>query len=92
MAVSVLLFAFATIVCWAHYGKESVIYLKKMNPPVTLYVLLYSLFVFIGAITTPAYTWLFADLALGTMTLINVTVLLFSRREIYRETNAFFKF
>jgi AGCS family alanine or glycine:cation symporter len=25
MAVSVLLFAFATMICWAHYGKESIL-------------------------------------------------------------------
>ena len=91
MTLSVLLFAFATIVCWAHYGKESVIYLRKKNPPIRLYILAYAAFVFIGAISAPKWTWLFADLALGTMTIINVAVLFFSRREIQSETQKFFK-
>ena len=91
MTVSVLLFAFATIVCWAHYGKESVIYLKKKKPPIRLYILAYALFVFIGAISAPDWTWLAADLALGIMTVINLAVIIPQSTEIKKETDAFFK-
>lgn len=91
MTVSVFLFAFATIVCWAHYGKESIVYLTKKRFPVTLYVVLFSLFVFVGAITTPKSAWLMADLALGIMTIINLAVLFPMSGEVKRETAAFFK-
>ena len=91
MTISVFLFAFATIVCWAHYGKESILYLTKKKPPVTIYVILFSLFVFIGAISAPKSAWLAADLALGVMTIINLVVLFLMRHEVKKETDKFFK-
>ena len=91
MTVSVFLFAFATIVCWAHYGKESIIYLTKKKLIVTFYVVLFSIFVFFGAISAPKFAWLMADLALGIMTIINLVVLFMMRREVKKETDAFFK-
>lgn len=92
MAISVLLFAFATIVCWAHYGKESVTFLTKRQSLAAVYIILYSLFVFIGALTAPKSAWLAADLALGTMTIINLIILFLMRKEIKIETDRFFKF
>jgi AGCS family alanine or glycine:cation symporter len=92
MAISVLLFAFATIVCWAHYGKESIVYLTKKKLPITVYVILFSLFVFVGAITAPASAWLAADLALGIMTIINLAVIFLMSDEVKKQTDAFFKF
>ena len=92
MVISVLLFAFATIVCWAHYGKESVTFLTKRQSLAAVYVILYSLFVFIGALTAPKSAWLAADLALGVMTIINLVILFLMRREIKQETDRFFKF
>ena len=92
MVISVLLFAFATIVCWAHYGKESVTFLTKRQSLAVVYIILYSLFVFIGALTAPKSAWLAADLALGTMTIINLVILFLMRKEIKIETDRFFKF
>ena len=92
MTVSVLLFAFATMICWAHYGKESIAYLTAKKAPVTVYIVLYSLFVFIGAISTPSWAWLAADLALGVMTIINIAVIVPQSGEVKKETEKFFKF
>ena len=92
MVVSVLLFAFATIVCWAHYGKESISFLTKRTSFSAIYVILYSLSVFVGALTAPKSAWLMADLALGTMTIINLVILFLMRKEIKQETDRFFKF
>ena len=86
MCISVLLFAFATIVCWAHYGKESLRYLTKKRAAGALYVVLFAVFVFVGAVAAPSYSWLFADLSIGIMTLINLPVLFAMRREIRDET------
>ena len=91
MTISVFLFAFATIVCWAHYGKESIMYLTKKRTPVDIYILIYCLFIFIGAISAPSWAWLAADLALGVMTIINIAVILPQVGEVKKETDAFFK-
>ena len=92
MVISVLLFALATIVCWAHYGKESIAYLTKKKAPITAYILIYCLFIFIGAVSAPKWAWLMADLALGVMTIINLAVLLPMSGEVKKETDKFFKF
>ena len=90
MCVAVLLFAFATIVCWAHYGKESLRYLTGSRIAEVIYVLAFTVFVFVGAVAAPSYAWLFADLSIGIMTVINLPVLFSMRREIKDETENFF--
>lgn len=91
MAISVLLFALATIICWAHYGKESVRYVTKNRVFSRVYSIAYCIFVLIGALTAPSIAWLSADLALGTMTIINLAVLLLTSNEVKRQTDLFFK-
>ena len=91
MAISIMLFAFATIVCWAHYGKESMRYITKKKAPSTVYLIIFSLFIFVGAVSSPSWAWLAADLAIGIMTVINLTVLLPQAGEVKKETNNFFK-
>ena len=86
MCISVLLFAFATIVCWAHYGKESLRYLTRKRAACSVYVVMFAVFVFVGAVASPSYSWLFADLSIGLMTVINLPVLFLMRREIRGET------
>ncbi len=90
MAISVLLFAFATMICWAHYGKESILYITKNRAFTTVYILIYCLFIFIGALTAPKLAWLAADLALGIMTIINLAVLFLMSDEVRCETDKFF--
>jgi AGCS family alanine or glycine:cation symporter len=91
MAISVLLFAFATMICWAHYGRESIGYLTKKKAPISAYILVYCLFIFIGAVSTPSWAWLTADIALGVMTIINLAVIVPQASEVKKETDAFFK-
>ncbi len=89
MCISVLLFAFATMVCWAHYGKESLRYITKNRGACAVFVILYCIFTFVGAISAPALAWLLADLALGIMTIINLPVLCAMSGEVKRETEYF---
>lgn len=89
MCVSVLFFAFATMVCWAHYGKESLRCLTQKKGSGVAYVLFFCLFIALGALSAPAFAWLIADLSLGIMTLINLPVLCAMRREVRCETERF---
>lgn len=90
MCVSVLLFAFATMVCWAHYGKESLRCLTKKKGAAVVYILLFCVFIFVGAVAAPSFAWLLGDLAIGIMTLINLPVLCAMSGEVKRETERFF--
>ena len=92
MAISVLLFAFATIVCWAHYGRESLGYLTKRRSVATIYLVVFCIAVFVGSVSAPSWAWLLADLALGVMTIMNLSVLIPQFPEVKRETDRFFEF
>jgi AGCS family alanine or glycine:cation symporter len=90
LAGAVLLFAFATVICWSHYGAECLRYLTTRRWIQTLYRAVTCIAVVFGALSAPERLWDAADFAIGTMTLINLLVLILARREIRRETRMYF--
>ncbi len=86
ITVSVLLFGFATIVCWAHYGREALGFICKRPLAKKLFPIFYSVLVFFGAICSVSFAWELADLAIGLMTVINVSILCLMSGEVKRET------
>ena len=92
MAGAIFVFAFATVICWAHYGRESLGYLTKRRSVATIYLVVFCIAVFVGSISAPSWAWLFADLALGVMTIMNLSVLIPQFPEVKRETDRFFNF
>lgn len=90
ICISVLLFGFATLICWAHYGRECIKYFTHARFAQNIFVLVFCAFVFIGALCAPESTWGIADLALGVMTVINVPVLCLMSGEITEQTKSFF--
>ncbi len=91
LALAVLCFGFATVLCWGHYGMESVRYLSRSRASRRVFVWIYSLSVVAGSVMSADLIWEAADLAIGAMTLINLCVLLAMSREVKRETDAYFK-
>jgi len=91
MCISVLFFAFATMVCWAHYGKESLRAITKNRGASAIFIIIFCLFVFLGSVAAPAIAWLLADLSIGIMTIINLPILCINSREIRLETDKLFK-
>lgn len=90
LAVAVFCFGFATIVCWAHYGIECVYYFSRKRHARTVFVFVYCISVFLGSITATDAIWDIADVAIGTMTLINLVLLFLMRREVKEETLNYF--
>lgn len=86
LAVSVLLFAFATVLCWTRYGAAALSYLTGDLRGTRALVLAACLATFLGAVSTPTLVWGATDLVLALMTLINLAVLLASRRTVFAET------
>ena len=91
LAVAVLCFAFATVICWAHYGMESVGYLSDKKASRVIFVAIYSVSVLAGAVINSEVIWECADFAIGAMTLINVTVICFMSGEVRISTKNYFK-
>ncbi len=86
LAPAVLCFGFATVLCWAHYGRECVSYLGRGNRGQTVFTLVYTGSVLLGSVVASGVVWQLADLAIGLMTLINLWALLLMRKEIKQET------
>ncbi len=86
MAIAVLFFGFATIVCWGHYGMESVATLTKRPVARRGFIFLYVSSVFVGAFATSELIWDLADFAVGAMCLLNVAVICMMSGEVREET------
>lgn len=90
MALSVLFFAFATVLCWSHYGGECLYYLTgniraaKWMLPLVLGACV------VGGVAAPALLWDLTDLVVTLMAILNVAALLLSRHTVKAETKAYF--
>ena len=82
VSVSLLLFAFTSLLGWSYYGERALEYLRKRkkhkqpNRPVTGFRLVFLLCVFIGSVGDLTAIWLISDLLNGLMALPNLVVLL----------------
>ena len=90
ICASVLLFGLATVLCWGHYGIESVRFLSDKKFAKNFFIVVYSLAILLGSIVTADILWDSADFLIGSMTLINIFVLLKMNTEIKRETELYF--
>ena len=90
IAISVLCFGLATVLCWGHYGMESVAYFSEKKWAKNIFIFAYSGFIIIGSVMSSAVIWDMADLAIGSMTLINLFILIAMSGEVKRETRNYF--
>jgi len=91
LLAAVLLFAFATVICWAHYGFECCIYLNQRGKLLKPYILTYVICVFLGTVTDTQFVWDIADFSIGAMTLINVFIICLMSKEVKKETELYFQ-
>ena len=91
VAISVMLFGLATILCWGHYGMESVRYLSTKIGWGRAFIFVYCICVLWGSVLSGDMIWDMSDLAIGGMTFINLAVLLFMNREVVEETRVFWE-
>ena len=82
IGVSVILFAFATIIAQLYYGKIAIGYFTGSKHSEALYALLASVCAYLGAGMDATPMWITADIVVGVMTAINVCVLFLLRDEI----------
>ncbi len=87
-ALAVLLFAAATIFCWAHYGATC---LRALVPTCgtglyAIFTLTFCASLLLGSGAAPALCWTLADSAIAGMTVLNLAFLLLLRREVTEES------
>lgn len=89
VAVSVMLFTFATIPAWYYYGEKCVEFLSG-GRWITLYKAVYTAFVYFGAVAQLDKVWSFADFSNGMMAVPNLIALLMLIPRIKAITADFF--
>lgn len=85
MTLSIILFAFATLISWSYYGERSLEYLsgEKFIMP---YRVCYALITYIGCTMEISLVWEISDTLNGLMAIPNLIALLFLSRDIdYRK-------
>lgn len=102
LSISILCFGFATMLCWAHYGYESLAFIlrvatKKNELDVTrqkrstlIFSLCFCAAAIVGAVSAPLLIWSLTDLVTGVMTLFNTSVLCLGAKQIRSETFTYF--
>lgn len=88
VAVSVVFFAYSTILGWAYYGERNIERLVGVHG-ILPYRMLFSLVVFVGAVTELDLVWTFSDIANGLMAIPNLIGLIVCSGLVARETKAY---
>lgn len=86
LTVSLVLFAFATIIGWSYYGECAAVYLFGERGT-GIYQLLFIVTVYLGAVMSLETVWNLADLFNSLMAVPNLLCLTLLRKSIIAETN-----
>lgn len=81
LAISTVLFAFATIVGWSYFGEQTAYYLGKEKGAQT-YRLVYSLLTLPGCMLAPQMIWELSDVLNGMMAIPNLIGLFFLGKQV----------
>ncbi|MBO5220489.1 MAG: sodium:alanine symporter family protein, partial [Clostridia bacterium] len=90
LCAAVLIFAFCTVICWFHYGAESLAYLGGGRRARRLYALLYACCAAAGCFLSGGIVWSLADLTISAMTAVNIAAVLLRADEVKSETDNYF--
>ena len=90
VTISLILFAFSTVIAWSYYGSRAVVYLfgEKFIKP---YGYLFGLFVFLGSIWGVSLVWHFVDMVITFMTIPNLIALILLSPVVVNETKKYFE-
>jgi len=89
LTISLVIFAFTTILGWSYYGEKCWIFLLGQKA-VLPYRLLWVIMIPFGAMTQLELPWLLADVLNGLMAIPNIVSLIFLSPVIYRLTRDYF--
>ena len=85
LTISIVLFAFATIIAWEYQGEKAFEYLTGGCARTQWYRLGYGLVTFLGAVCSLEAVWNFSDICNGLMAVPNLLAVLMLSRGICRE-------
>ncbi len=81
ISLSIILFAFATLVSWCYYGEKSLEYLTG-GKYIGIYRFIYSLTAYIGSIMSISLVWEISDTLNGLMAIPNLAALILLSKQV----------
>lgn len=84
IAISVILFAFATLICQSYYGLEALGYFTQSPSAKRAMLICSAVITVLGSVISAELTWQIADLTVALMTIINCAVLVAQRKTVLR--------
>ncbi|GFR75075.1 sodium:alanine symporter [Elysia marginata] len=84
IALAILLFAFTSLIANYYYGESNLRFIKDNKAVLMVYRVLVLGMVVWGAVGELPVVWSFADLAMGVMALINLTVILLLAGQVFK--------
>ena len=87
VTVSLIFFAYSTILGWAYYGEKALEYLAG-EKSIMVYRIIFTLMVYLGVVLSKG-VWVFSDIANGLMALPNLIGLLLLYKVVVKETNEY---
>ncbi|MCF8219110.1 MAG: alanine:cation symporter family protein [Bacteroidales bacterium] len=87
---SLLMFAFSTMISWSYYGSQATAYVFGWKH-VTLYRVIFGVFVFLGALGKIGIVWNFVDMVITFMTIPNLIALLLLTPIVAKEVKSYFR-
>jgi len=90
VTIGTVLFALSTAISWSYYGDRSIEFLVKKRHAVTVYRIVFTFFLFIGAVWKLELVWSFVDMVITFMAIPNLIALILLRKEIVRMTKDYF--
>lgn len=76
LGVSMLLFAYATLLAWCYYGRRALEHFTRREGIVRAYLCLFCLLSFVGGIGRESLVWRLADVSIALLTLMHSVLLL----------------
>ena len=87
VTISLIFFAYSTILGWAYYGEKALEYLAG-EKSIMIYRIIFTLAIYLGIVFSKG-VWVFSDIANGLMALPNLIGLLLLAKVVKSETNRF---
>ena len=88
VSISIIMFAFATIVGWSYYGEKSLEYLAGTRYTL-IYKAFYTVIVAFACVMDINFVWSISDTFNGLMAIPNLIALLLLSKEVVNETNKY---
>ena len=86
LSAGVFCFGYATLLCWANYGLESLMSISRRRCWRYIYFFVFEMCILVGCHAAPDSVWVLSDFAIAALTTVNLVVLILSRGEIKEET------